>query len=96
MVRKPLSLAFALAISALLYGASARPAQAYLDPGTGSILLQALLGGAAGAAVVGRLYWHRLLVLVGARRDAPEAGTADEATVQASGQAPDRSKPQAD
>jgi hypothetical protein len=38
----------------------AGPARAYLDPGTGSIMLQALLGGIAGAMVVGRLYWRRL------------------------------------
>lgn len=37
-----------------------RPAFAYLDPGTGSIMLQLLLGGAAGALVVGKLYWHKL------------------------------------
>lgn len=92
MVRKPPSLAFALTITALLYTASSGPAQAYLDPGTGSILLQALLGGVAGAAVVGRLYWHRLLVFVGARREAPEAGNADAAAGQVTGQ----SKPQAD
>ena len=37
-----------------------RPAAAYLDPGTGSMLLQALLGGVAAVAVIARLYWHRL------------------------------------
>ncbi len=36
------------------------PAHAYLDPGTGSMLLQLLLGGVAGALVVGKLYWHRV------------------------------------
>lgn len=36
------------------------PAYAYLDPTTGSILLQGLLAGIAGVAVVGRLYWARL------------------------------------
>ena len=36
------------------------PAGAYLDPGTGSMLLQALLGGVAALGVVARLYWHRL------------------------------------
>ena len=35
------------------------PAWAYLDPGTGSMMLQLLLGGIAGAMVVGKLYWHR-------------------------------------
>ena len=36
------------------------PAYAYLDPTTGSILLQGLLAGLAGAVVVLRLYWARL------------------------------------
>ncbi|MDP6620692.1 MAG: hypothetical protein QF754_00310 [Alphaproteobacteria bacterium] len=36
------------------------PAWAYLDPGTGSIILQVLLGGVGGALVIGRLYWGRI------------------------------------
>ena len=36
------------------------PVEAYLDPGTGSMLLQVLLGGVAAIGVVARLYWHRL------------------------------------
>ena len=32
---------------------------AYIDPGSGSLLLQALAGGVASAAVVGKLYWRR-------------------------------------
>ena len=36
------------------------PALAYLDPGTGGMLLQLLLGGAAGLAVVLKLYWRRI------------------------------------
>lgn len=35
------------------------PAWAYLDPGTGSMLLQMLLGGIAGGIVVIKLYWQR-------------------------------------
>ena len=35
-------------------------AYAYLDPGTGSILLQGLIGGIAGGIVVFRLYWDKL------------------------------------
>jgi hypothetical protein len=35
-------------------------AHAYLDPATGSILLQGLLAGVAGLAVVLRLYWTRM------------------------------------
>lgn len=39
---------------------SAAPAHAYLDPGTGSIILQLLLGGVAGGIVIVKLYWARL------------------------------------
>ncbi|MDX1382627.1 MAG: hypothetical protein R3190_03230 [Thermoanaerobaculia bacterium] len=39
----------------------ARPAAAYLDPGTGSMILQMLIGGVAGALVVIRMYWHRIV-----------------------------------
>jgi hypothetical protein len=43
------------------------PAWAYLDPGTGSMMLQLLLGGVAGALVVGKLYWYRLRGFVTSR-----------------------------
>lgn len=33
---------------------------AYLDPGSGSMLLQVLLGGVAAAAVAFRIFWVRL------------------------------------
>lgn len=33
---------------------------AYLDPGTGSIILQGLIAGIAGAATVASLYWHKI------------------------------------
>ena len=36
------------------------PAYAYLDPGTGSMMIQLILGGVAGALVVGKLYWQRI------------------------------------
>ena len=32
----------------------------YLDPGAGSMILQALAGGLAGLAVAGKLYWGRV------------------------------------
>ena len=55
------------------------PAYAYLDPGTGSMLVQMLLGGVAGALVVGKLYWHRIKAFFG-RGPAPslnQDSTAD-------------------
>jgi hypothetical protein len=43
------------------------PAYAYLDPGTGGMMLQLLLGGVAGIGVLGRLYWSRFRARVGLR-----------------------------
>ena len=37
----------------------AEPSHAYLDPGTGSIILQGLLASIAVTIGVLRLYWHR-------------------------------------
>ena len=53
----------------LALSGTAAPAYAYLDPGTGSMILQVLLGGFAGLALVGKLYWHRLLVMIGVRSE---------------------------
>jgi hypothetical protein len=44
-----------------------RPAHAYLDPGTGSMMLQVLLGGIAATAVLAKLFWHRVLQFLGLR-----------------------------
>ena len=35
------------------------PVSAYLDPGSGSMFLQVLLGGFAAVSVIVRLYWNR-------------------------------------
>jgi len=48
-------------------------AMAYLDPGTGSALLQGILGAIAAIGVVLKLYWHRILRMLGIRKG-PEAG----------------------
>jgi hypothetical protein len=37
-----------------------KSAYAYLDPGTGSILLQGLIAAVAGVTITGKLYWSRL------------------------------------
>jgi hypothetical protein len=63
----------ALPLAACLVGLLAAPgtAHAYLDPASGSILLQVVLGGIAGAGLLVKLYWHRMLQVFGLRR--PEA-----------------------
>jgi hypothetical protein len=53
---------------------------AYLDPGSGSVLLQLLLGGAAATAVTVKLSWRRLLRFLRLRKpdeddaEAPSGG----------------------
>jgi hypothetical protein len=51
---------------------------AYLDPGSGSMILQVLAGGVAAAGVAAKLYWRRLTRLLHLRKDEPEADTASE------------------
>jgi hypothetical protein len=33
----------------------------YLDPGTGSLILQSIVGGVAAAVVFGKFWWRRIL-----------------------------------
>jgi len=40
----------------------------YIDPGTGSIILQALVATVVGAAIAVKLFWHRLLKFFGLRK----------------------------
>jgi hypothetical protein len=41
----------------------------YLDPGSGSMILQLIAGGTAAVAVTGKLYWRRVLKLLRIRKD---------------------------
>jgi hypothetical protein len=49
-----------LTLAAVVATLTASSAFAYLDPGSGSMLLQVVLGGLAAVGVAARLYWHRL------------------------------------
>ena len=50
----------------VLLALAARPAHAYLDPASGSMMLQLVLGGIAGLAVAFKLFWRKLLGFFGA------------------------------
>jgi hypothetical protein len=41
---------------------------AYLDPGSGSMIVQILAGGVAAIAVAARLFWRRILHVLHIRR----------------------------
>jgi hypothetical protein len=60
MKMQPQKMPFMFGITAIL-AAAPFEALAYIDPGTGSMVLQLLLGGFAGAMVIGKLYWHQFL-----------------------------------
>jgi hypothetical protein len=49
---------------------------AYLDPGTGSMLLQVILGGIAAIGVALKLFWHKIRIALGVGR---KAASEDEA-----------------
>ena len=60
------------------------PVYAYLDPGSGSVLLQGLLAGTAGIVALIKLYWSRLKIAVVKRfyksNSEPLSVTTSEAT----------------
>ena len=48
------------------------PAMAYIDPGTGSMLIQSLLAAVAAGLVFGRSLWHRVKEVFGRSRKKAE------------------------
>jgi len=63
-------------LSTAALGVSTGPAWAYLDPGTGSLILQVLLGGFAGGVLVIR---HRIARFFGHARAKSKAGEGEGA-----------------
>ncbi len=39
------------------------PAMAYIDPGTGSFVIQGIIAAVVGAGFVVKMYWHRIKLL---------------------------------
>lgn len=71
ILKRPTRLAV-LVLLVLPWLTAPKAAYAYLDPGTGSILLQIIIGGVAGVGVVAKLYWHRLRGLFGLNKKVPQ------------------------
>ena len=55
-----------------------RRTSSYIDPGSGSMLVQVLLGGVAGVAVIARLFWYRIANVLGIGRRRPENSQDDD------------------
>ena len=62
---------FCIAVSSSAYG--------YIDPGTGSLIIQSLIGAIAAIAVTLKLYWHRLKLFFSRRGSTPGADEQEEA-----------------
>ena len=62
-----------LPVLAVTFFFTTGPAYAFLDPGTDSFLLQALIGSLAGALVMVKLYWARMKKILGLHRKVRES-----------------------
>jgi hypothetical protein len=71
------TLRIALVLAALLLIAS--PAQAYLDPGTGSMLISAVIGVVAAAALGLKMFWYRVVGLFRGIKGGTRPGEAEGA-----------------
>lgn len=57
---------------------------AYFDPGSGSLILQVLIGGTAGLLVAGRFLWNSIR----GKRPQPEPDEKDSTAKDSSGEIP--------
>jgi len=71
-----------LSVTVLACTVLAAPSHAYLDPGTGSIILQSVLAGIAVAMGVLRLYWYRLKAFFSGRTSESNVADSKEAEIQ--------------
>ena len=53
---------------AFFFAITAAPAHAYLDPGTGSMILQIVIGAVAGALLAIKAYWYKISTYFSSRR----------------------------
>ena len=56
----------------LLFITVSSPAYGYIDPGTGSLIIQGVIGAIAAVAVTVKLYWHKLKLFFLRHGDHPE------------------------
>ena len=63
--------AFVMLVALLLAGPFALPAHAYVDPGTGSFIFQAVIGGILAATVAIKVFWKRIIGVFSRKDQAP-------------------------
>ena len=72
-----MTLRITLVLVALLSLAS--PAQAYLDPGTGSMIISAVIGVVAALGLGLKMFWYRVVALFRGVNSDPRPGEAEGA-----------------
>lgn len=74
IMQKKLSMTAVIAVfSAMAF--SVTPAYAYLDYGTGSMILQALIGGIVGGMIAIKVYWHKVKGFFSSLKNKPDGKT---------------------
>lgn len=68
MSNRKINKVFVISATSLAAGAWALPAYAYLDPGTGSMLIQGIIGAIAAVGVTLKLYWHKIKLMFSGRK----------------------------
>tara|TARA_R110000868_G_scaffold61059_4_gene185716 strand:+ start:12184 stop:12441 length:258 start_codon:yes stop_codon:yes gene_type:complete len=68
---------FVFAISFAVFLAWHGPAHAYLDPGTGSMILQGIIGAVVGGLIALKLYWARLRNFLSSHRPGRSSDNRD-------------------
>ena len=66
---------FVTITTSLVLGTWALPAYAYLDPGTGSMLIQGVIGAVAAVGITLKIYWHKIKLMISGRK--PQDETID-------------------
>ena len=72
-----MTLRITLVLAALLSLSS--PAQAYLDPGTGSMIISAVIGVVAALGLGLKMFWYRVVGLFRGVKSDPRPGEAESA-----------------
>jgi len=71
MIRRALRIGFVLAACLSITS----PAYAYLDPGTGSMLLSAVIGVTAAVGLAVKMFWYRIVGLFRGKRPGAVEGS---------------------
>jgi hypothetical protein len=73
------TLALRVAVALLAVLSLASPAYAYLDPGTGSMLVSAVIGVAAAVGLALKMFWYRVIGLFRGKKGGIQPGHVDGA-----------------